>query len=177
LLGLLRGLFGHRKQHILQVRISSAILFYRRRFWFLQNIILIVFVGRAFGGWQERDAVASFAEKPILHAGVGPLLVLEREELGRAHIEEGEVRVALGLVMIGQVSVVWAIDFGKNDLITEPLAKVVEQLVPVLLEDLAPVALLHVKVEQDELVRVRFYEIVQLFGGVDHDALGLLPPT
>lgn len=103
-------------------------------------------------------------------------MVLERVELGSSYVKQREVRIAGCFVVISEVVIVWPINFGEDYLITEPVFEIVIKLIPVFLEDLAPVALLHVEIKQNKLVWTLVDEVVEVFRRVDHDTLGVFPP-
>lgn len=87
------------------------------------------------------------------------------------------MRVTICLVVIGKVAILRAINLGENYLISKPILKIVIEIIPILLKDLAPVTLLHVEVQKYKLAWVVFNQGVQFFGTVDHSALCILPPV
>ena len=96
---------------------------------------------------------AHLAQKPTLHGCVGSFILVSAE-LTCFNVQEGEGRVAVDLVVIAQVVILGPIHLCENDTRSKPVREIVNELIPLGLKNLAPVAILHVEVQHDELTRV-----------------------
>ncbi len=93
------------------------------------------------------------AKKPSLHGCVGSFILVSAE-LTCFNVQESEGRVAVDLVVIAQVVILGPIYLCENYTLSKPVREIVNELIPLGLENLALVAILHVEVQHDELTRV-----------------------